>query len=58
MFPDAQCGCMPSATDDDVREELLRIVSNTKMSDMYLSLARDLDVMEPKMPDEVGDFAS
>ena len=40
--------------DDDLREELRRINSNSRLSEFYLSLARDLDVMEPKTPDEVG----
>jgi 26S proteasome regulatory subunit N1 len=39
--------------DDDLREELRRINSNSRLSEFYLSLARDLDVMEPKTPDEV-----
>ena len=39
--------------DPEVQTELQEIISNSKLSEMYLSLARDLDVMEPKLPDEV-----
>lgn len=31
-----------------------KINSNSRLSEMFLSLARDLDVMEPKSPEEVG----
>ena len=30
-----------------------KINSNSRLSEMFLSLARDLDVMEPKSPEEV-----
>lgn len=44
----------PAAVEDDeLRESLQQIISNGKLSELYLSLARDLDVMEPKTPDEV-----
>lgn len=33
--------------------QVVEIMSNTKMSERYLALARDLDVMEPKLPDDV-----
>jgi RPN1 N-terminal domain len=39
--------------DEALREQLQQIMRNAKLSEMYLSLARDLDVMEPKAPDEV-----
>uniref|UniRef100_A0A061RYU3 26S proteasome non-ATPase regulatory subunit 2 homolog n=1 Tax=Tetraselmis sp. GSL018 TaxID=582737 RepID=A0A061RYU3_9CHLO len=39
--------------DEDEREKLLEIMSNSKLSEYYLMLARDLDVMEPKTPQEV-----
>ena len=39
--------------DGELQTELLEILSNSKLSDFYLALARDLDVMEPKLPDEV-----
>jgi 26S proteasome regulatory subunit N1 len=32
-------------------EELQRIISNEKLSEHFKSLARDLDVLEPKHPD-------
>ena len=34
--------------------ELTEICGNTRLSQHYLSLARDLDVMEAKLPEEVG----
>ena len=39
--------------DEDLREELRKINSNSRLSELFLSLARDLDVMEPKSPEEV-----
>lgn len=42
--------------DSDLREELVKIASNSQLSEHYLALARDLDVMEPKTPDEVRSF--
>jgi hypothetical protein len=39
--------------DEELREELRKINSNSRLSEMFLSLARDLDVMEPKSPEEV-----
>lgn len=39
--------------DEDLREELRKINSNSRLSELYLSLARDLDVMEARTPDEV-----
>lgn len=39
--------------DEQQRETLRQIISNTKLSEMFLALARDLDVMEPKVPEEV-----
>lgn len=40
--------------DEELREELRKINSNSRLSELFLSLARDLDVMEPKTPDEVS----
>ena len=40
-------------SDDDLREELNGIMGNTKLSERYLALARDLDVMEAKIPDDI-----
>eukprot|EP00897_Mesotaenium_endlicherianum_P000523 jgi/Mesen1/10471/ME000083S09976 len=39
--------------DDDEREQLQEIISNSKLSEGYLTLARDLDVMEPKVPEDI-----
>ena len=41
-------------SDSDLREELRKINSNSRLSELYLALARDLDVMEAKTPEEVG----
>ncbi len=44
----------PTAIDDEEQRETMRqIISNTKLSEMFLALARDLDVLEPKTPEEV-----
>lgn len=40
----------PYQTDD---EELSKIISNEKLSEHFKSLARDLDVLEPKHPDQI-----
>lgn len=40
----------PYTTDD---EELSKIISNEKLSEHFKSLARDLDVLEPKHPDQI-----
>jgi 26S proteasome regulatory subunit N1 len=39
--------------DEDLREQLRLIISNSKLSEHFLALARDLDVMEPKQPEDV-----
>lgn len=39
--------------DEAIREILREIISNSKLSEHFLSLARDLDVMEPKTPEDV-----
>ena len=39
--------------DEDLRAELEAINGNTRLSEHYLQLARDLDVMEAKAPEEV-----
>jgi 26S proteasome regulatory subunit N1 len=39
--------------DDEAREALREIISNSKLSEHYLTLARDLDVMEAKLPEDV-----
>lgn len=40
----------PYTTDD---EELSKIISNEKLSEHFKLLARDLDVLEPKHPDQI-----
>jgi 26S proteasome regulatory subunit N1 len=41
-------------TDNEEQRELLQeLISNSKLSEGYLTLARDLDVMEPKTPDDL-----
>ena len=54
---------IPMRNDDDTEREELRqmlteIGGNMRASSHYLSLARDLDVMEAKLPDEVRHAAS
>uniref|UniRef100_A0A7N1A1P3 RPN1 N-terminal domain-containing protein n=1 Tax=Kalanchoe fedtschenkoi TaxID=63787 RepID=A0A7N1A1P3_KALFE len=39
--------------DGDDRETLQDIVNNTKLSEGYLNLARDIEVMEPKSPEDI-----
>jgi 26S proteasome regulatory subunit N1 len=38
---------------EEQRELLQELISNSKLSEGYLTLARDLDVMEPKTPDDL-----
>eukprot|EP00887_Chlorella_sp_A99_P000106 scaffold16.g106.t1 len=42
-----------AVADDEEREALQQIISNSKLSEHYLSLARDLDVVEAKTPEDV-----
>lgn len=39
--------------DDNDKEVLQEIVNNTKLSEGYLTLARDIEVMEPKSPEDI-----
>ncbi|KAJ6822051.1 putative 26S proteasome non-ATPase regulatory subunit 2-like protein A [Iris pallida] len=39
--------------DDDEREVLQDIINNVKLSEGYLTLARDIEVMEPKSPEDI-----
>ncbi|GJM90196.1 hypothetical protein PR202_ga06453 [Eleusine coracana subsp. coracana] len=39
--------------DDNEKEVLQEIVNNTKLSEGYLTLARDIEVMEPKSPEDI-----
>ena len=41
------------ATNDDDREALQDIINNTKLSEGYLTLACDIEVMEPKSPEDI-----
>ncbi|XP_038982811.1 26S proteasome non-ATPase regulatory subunit 2 homolog A-like isoform X2 [Phoenix dactylifera] len=41
------------AADDDDKEALQDIVNNVKLSEGYLTLARDVEVMEPKSPEDI-----
>ena len=40
-------------SDDEDREMLLDIINNSKLSEGYLTLARDIEVMEPKSPEDI-----
>ncbi|KAK9903923.1 hypothetical protein WJX75_000553 [Coccomyxa subellipsoidea] len=42
-----------ASMDEDLQMELQEIISNSRLSELYLALARDLDVMEAKLPEEV-----
>ena len=42
-----------AVADDTLREKLRETISNTRLSERFLALARDLDVMEPRAPDDV-----
>ena len=39
---------------EELQAELRELNANANLSEQYLALARDLDVMEPKAPDEVA----
>lgn len=39
--------------DEDDREALQDIVNNTRLSEGYLTLARDIEVMEAKTPEDI-----
>lgn len=41
------------AADDNDKEILQEIVNNTKLSEGYLTLARDIEVMEAKSPEDI-----
>jgi 26S proteasome regulatory subunit N1 len=44
----------PCAVEDEtLRTQLQEAISNTRLSEHYLALARDLDVMEAKVPEDV-----
>ncbi|KAL1325250.1 hypothetical protein HN51_035328 [Arachis hypogaea] len=39
--------------EEDEKEILQEIINNTKLSEGYLTLARDIEVMEPKSPEDI-----
>lgn len=39
--------------EDDDREALQDIINNSKLSEGYLTLARDIEVMEAKTPEDI-----
>lgn len=39
--------------EDSDREFLQDIINNAKLSEGYLTLARDIEVMEPKSPEDI-----
>uniref|UniRef100_A0A0D3H598 26S proteasome non-ATPase regulatory subunit 2 homolog n=1 Tax=Oryza barthii TaxID=65489 RepID=A0A0D3H598_9ORYZ len=41
------------AADENEKEALQDIISNIKLSEGYLTLARDIEVMEPKSPEDI-----
>ncbi|KAL3509311.1 hypothetical protein ACH5RR_028712 [Cinchona calisaya] len=41
------------SADDEEREALQEIINNAKLSEGYLTLARDIEVMEPKSPEDI-----
>lgn len=44
----------PEMVENDVDREMLQdIVNNTKLSEGYLTLARDIEVMEAKTPEDI-----
>lgn len=42
-----------AVADEGLRDELRAIAANSRLSEHFLALARDLDVMEPKVPEDV-----
>lgn len=40
--------------DEELREKVGAIMSNSRLSERFLALARDLDVMEARAPEDVG----
>jgi len=41
------------AADDEDREMFQDIINNSKLSEGYLTLARDIEVTEPKSPEDI-----
>eukprot|EP01134_Creolimax_fragrantissima_P004949 CFRG4949T1 len=44
---------LPLQFDDEVDEELMEILANSHLNQNFLALGRDLDVMEPKIPEDI-----
>ena len=44
---------MSAIEDEDLREKVGGIISNSRLSERFLALARDLDVMEARAPEDV-----
>lgn len=40
-------------SDDEEKETMQEIVNNEKLTEGYLMLARDIEIMEPKSPEDV-----
>ena len=38
---------------EDKKEFLQEIINNAKLSEGYITLARDLEIMEPKSPEDI-----
>eukprot|EP00127_Corallochytrium_limacisporum_P007277 Clim_evm18s246 gene=Clim_evmTU18s246 len=38
---------------DELDEDLMDIISNSKLTENFLALARELDIMEPKLPEDI-----
>lgn len=45
--------CSQCSLIDVIWLQVVEIMSNTRLSERYLALARDLDVLEPKLPEDV-----
>lgn len=45
---------MAAIEDEELREKVIAIMSNSRLSERFLALARDLDVMEARAPEDVS----
>ena len=43
----------PAAVPEEDRETLLEVISNSKLNEYFLALAKDLDLTEPKVPEDI-----
>lgn len=55
---DLEDGPASADLDDEQRSSLTAILSNSRLSERYLALARDLDLMAPRLPEEVNAIAA